>query len=422
MNAPRTVLIISLAYFPDFVGGAEVAIEETAKRISPEDIVFHMVTLRLSAALPREETIGNVRVHRIGFGNTGALNKFLFQFLAAWKAYTLHRTHHYDALWAVMAHSAGVPAALFKFCAPRVPLILTLQEGDPPSRIERTMLLVWPLFSRAFKKADIVQSISTFLGKWARVRGFTGPLEVIPNGVHTRHFSQEYPPRAIDEVKDQLGKAMGEVFLVTVSRLVHKNALDDVITALAMLPEHVKFIIIGTGPLEKKLKLEARSLKLEARVLFVGHIGHEELPKYLKACDIFVRPSRSEGMGNAFIEAFAAGLPVVATQEGGIADFLFDPDRNNTHKRAISNGAGEKLLPEDERWNRPVPSFQTGWAVDRDAPKQIAEAVKDIMAHPEKMRAVVATARAMVEEKYDWDIIAKDMREKVFESAFLMRG
>ena len=52
--------------------------------------------------------------------------------------------------------------------------------------------------------------------------------------------------------------------------------------------------------------------------------------------------------------------------------------------------------------------------MDKDSPEQIAEAVKDIMARPEKVRAVVATAKQMVIEKYDWDIIAKQMREKVF--------
>ena len=385
----KKILILSLAYFPKHVGGAEVAIKEITNRIAPEDIEFHMVTLALGKELSKEEKIGNVIVHRVGFGNTGILNKFLFQFLAAWKSLSLHRIHRYDALWAVMAHSAGVPAALFKLYHPRVPYILTLQEGDPPERIERMMWPLWPLFSRAFKRADVVQAISVFLGEWARRRGFKGSLEVVPNGVDTRHFSREYPARAIDEVKDTLGKRMGDVFLITTSRLVRKNALDNVIAALPLLPENVRFIILGTGPLEAKLKEQARSSKLEARTLFLGQIGHDELPKYLKACDIFIRPSRSEGMGNSFVEAMAAGLPVIATQEGGIADFLFDEKRN---------------------LDKPI----TGWAVDKDSPEQIAAQVKHVMEHPEKVRAVIATACAMVMEKYDWDIIAKDMRERVF--------
>ena len=96
-------------------------------------------------------------------------------------------------------------------------------------------------------------------------------------------------------------------------------------------------------------------------------------------------------MGNSFIEAMAAGLPVIATQEGGIADFLFDSKRNPN-----------------------VPA--TGWAVDKDSPTQIADAVKDILAHPDTTREVIGRARQMVAEKYDWSLIARQMQERVFAS------
>ena len=232
-------------------------------------------------------------------------------------------------------------------------------------------------------------TITFELGKWARSRGFAGRLEVIPNAVNTAHFSHEYPQRAIDEVKDALGKRMGDVYVITTSRLVHKNAVDDMIRALPLLPAHISFVVLGIGPDEGELKKLAADLRVSERVKWLGQIGHADMPKYLKACDIFIRASRSEGMGISFVEAMAAGLPVVATQEGGIADFLFD----------------EKRDPG-------VPI--TGWAVDKDSPEQIAVAIRDIIDRPEKVRAVVATAREMVIEKYDWDIIADDMQEKVF--------
>lgn len=413
----RKVLIFSLAYFPKHVGGAEVSIKEITERMP--DIEFHMVTNRFDSTLPRVERIGNVLVHRIGITTKNPsmndlrkwplhLNKFLFQFLAAWKALQLHHKYRYDAVWAMMAHSCGVPATIFKMLRPEVKYILNLQEGDPPEQIERTMRPLWPLFTRAFTKADIIQTLSHFLAAWARRRGFTGHIEVVPNAVNAKHFSQEYPSAIINEIKDKLGKKMGDVFVITTSRLVHKNAVDDVLRALPLLPENIHFIILGIGPDEAMLKKLAAELKVEGRVQFVGHIGHEELPKYLQACDIFTRPSRSEGFGASFAEAMAAGLPVVTTQEGGIADFLFDPDRK---AQSASYGAGEKQSGESDA--NPL-QYKTGWAVDKDSPEQIAEAVKDIMARPEKVRAVVATAKQMVIEKYDWDIIAKQMRERVF--------
>lgn len=396
----KKILIFSLSYYPRFIGGAEMAIKEITDRLDESEIEFHLVTLRFDSTLPRIEKIGNVLVHRIGFARPNPsiedlstyplrFNKHLFQFLAAWKALSLHRANHYDAIWAMMAHSSGIPAVIFKLIRPRVPYILTLQEGDRPEKIERMMMPLWPLFTRVFTRADVVQVISTFLGAWARRRGFTGRLEVIPNGVDVAHFSREEMPAVVNEVKDTLGKRMGDVFLVTTSRLVRKNAIDVVIKALPILPEHVRLVVIGVGPDDLSLKRLAREHKVAERVRFLGEVGNANIPKYLKACDIFVRPSRSEGFGTSFVEAFASGIPVIATQEGGIADFLFDEKRNP---------------------DKPI----TGWAVDVDSPEQVANAIKDIMEHPEKVRAVTATARALATEKYDWNIVALAMREKVF--------
>ena len=138
-----------------------------------------MVTLNFSEE-KREEKIGNVFVHRIGSGN-GKWNKYWYQFFAAWEARSLHRKYHFDGIWAMMAHSCGIPAGIFKTLHPEVPYLLTLQEGDPLEHIERLARPVWPLFKRGFTKADMVVAESTFLGRWARRMGFTGPLEVIPN-------------------------------------------------------------------------------------------------------------------------------------------------------------------------------------------------------------------------------------------------
>lgn len=400
----KRILIFSLAYYPKHIGGAEVAIKEITDRINPDDIQFDMICLRFDSTLPRFEKIGNISVHRIGFSVKNPtmsqlknfplnLNKFLFQFSAALAARKLHRKNNYDAIWAMMAHSSGVPSAIFKIFYPEVPYLLTLQEGDPIPYIKRKMLPLWPLFVRAFAKADFVQAISNFLGAFSRQMGFKGPLEIIPNAVDAKKFAREYPAEEINGLKNKIGKNPGDVFLVTASRLVAKNGISDVVGALKFMPENVKFLIMGAGPLENELKLKTKSLKLEARILFLGQVNHEELPKYLKSCDIFIRPSLSEGMGNSFIEAMAAGIPVIATQEGGIADFLFDPDRNQDKE-------------------------PTGLAVNPRDPEGIAKAVKRYIDDPALRARIIENGRKMVFEKYDWDIIARDMKEKVFDKLF----
>jgi len=398
---PKRILIFSLAYYPQtVVGGAEVAIKEITDRIDPSDIEFHMVTIGFDSTWKKTERIGNVLVHRIGFGRPSPseedlkkfplhLNKVYFQFAAAFTALHLHWKYHYDATWAMMAHSCGVPAALFKLLCPRVPYVLTLQEGDPPEYIEKLMRPVWPLFSRAFTSADVIQVISNFLANWARHRGYTGPIEFIPNGANPRNFTETYSDEELKRYETKVGKKEGDVLIVTTSRLVHKNAVDDVIRALPLLPNHVKFVVVGGGPDEGTLRQLAKDLHVDHRVTFIGQVDRTETPKYLRISDIYARPSRSEGFGNSFASAMAARLPIIATQEGGIADFLFDAKRN----------------PDKET---------TGWAVDKDNPTQIAEAVTDILAHPEQVKKVTDMSFALVFETYNWDIIAKNMRTAVF--------
>ena len=400
-NTPKKILIFSLAYYPRFVGGAEVAIKEITDRVAPEDIEFHLITLRFDSALPAQEKIGNVVVHRIGWTRPNPtmadlrafplrLNKLWFQFAATFKALSLHKKERFDAAWAMMAHSSGVPATLFNMCT-GVPYVLTLQEGDPPAQIERTMRPLWPLFSRAFRRAAVVQAISSFLGDWARRRGFRGALEIIPNGVDLELFAAERPALEADEIRKKLNVKKSDTLLVTTSRLVRKNAIDECIRALSFLPKEYVFAVLGTGPEEASLKLLARELQVEDRVRFLGYIEHAAMPAYVHAADIFIRPSRSEGMGNSFIEAFAVGVPVIATQEGGIADFLFDPVRNPDHSA-------------------------TGFAVDVDSPEQIAQTVQKITDPTNRplVRRITQTARTLALDHYDWRTIALRMRTDVF--------
>lgn len=400
----QKILIFSLAYYPKHIGGAEVAIKEITDRLSATEYEFHLLCNRYDSTLPKTEQIGNVHVHRIGLTTKNPsmgdlrklplhLNKIIYQWWAFWVARKLHKKYQFDGIWAMMAHATGVPAAKFKKAFPSVSYVLTLQEGDPPTHIEKKMRPFQPWFDRAFTTADTIQVISNFLGTWAKQKGFVGEPVLIPNAVNTTHFTQTYTETELRAAKDELGKKPGDVFLVTTSRLVSKNAVDDVIQALKLLPAHIHFVVYGTGPDEAVLKKLASECGVADRVQFLGYIDHQVMPKYLKACDIFVRPSRSEGMGNSFVEAMAAELPVIATQEGGIADFLFDEKRN----------------PDKDT---------TGWAVDADSPPQIAAAVRDIVEQPDTVAEVTARAKKMAIEKYDWDLIAYCMDTEVFQPLF----
>lgn len=398
----KRILIFSLAYYPNHVSGAEVAIKEITDRFNPAEYEFHMVTLRYNSTVAKQEQVGNVLVHRIGLTRPDPsfedlskmplhINKPLFQFAAAWKALRLHRTHKFAGIWALMAHSSGVPAAIFKLFHPSVPYVLTLQEGDPPEQIEKTMKPLWPLFKRAFKKADAVQAISNFLGEWATKMGYQGQPVIIPNGASVP-VGVTYDQAELDELKQSAGIKEGEFVMVSVSRLVHQKAIDMNLRALALLPSNVRYLIVGDGPKMDELVSLANELGVQDRVNFIGRVDRTMTSKYRKISDVYVVPSRSEGLGISFLSTMASGIPMVTTQEGGIADFLFDAKRN----------------PE-----KPT----TGWAVDVDSPEQVAQKIQYIMEHPQEAKQVVENAQTLVKERYNWDQIASDMQSEVFEKA-----
>jgi len=397
----KNILIFSLAYYPKHIGGAEVAIKEITDRLPVGDYEWHLICNRYDTTLPKREQIGNVTVHRIGYAVPNPtmadlkrlplhLNKLWYQVLAFQKAVALHKELKFDGIWAMMAHATGIPAATFKQKFPTVPYLLTLQEGDPPEQIEHTMRWFGPRFSAAFKTSDRIQVISSFLGAWAIKQGFAGTPTLIPNAVDVSRFSTVPNHSELVALREKHAIPTDSLILITTSRLVPKNGVDTVIAALPLMPSDVTFLILGTGPQEEELKALANALQVSDRVRFVGQVDHRELPSYLHVADIFIRPSRSEGMGNSFIEAMAARKPVIATMVGGIPDFLEPVGEGNKSKA-------------------------TGWAVAVDVPSDIAVAVNDIRLGGDVVRTVTANAIAMVSASYDWSLIASRMETEVFK-------
>jgi glycosyltransferase involved in cell wall biosynthesis len=379
-NSKKRILIFSLAYYP-FVGGAEVAVKEITDRIP--DIDFDMVTLRFNDEWREEERIGNVNVYRV------KASKLTFPIEAMLYARKLQAKVGYDAIWAIMAARAGGAALFFKYGYPKIPFVLTLQEGDPISYMKlRSLSFINPFFKRIFVNADIIQTISTYLSGYATAMGYSGNPVVIPNGVDFLSFNKRDLDKE-ESLKKLFGKRDDETFLITTSRLVKKNGIRYVIEALRNLP-NTRFLILGEGPLKSTLTKLATELGVERQVQFIGHVDYNEIPTYLHISDIFIRPSLSEGFGNSFIEAMAAGLPVIATPVGGIPDFLFDPGENPGKP-----STGIFVKPEDSI--------------------SIVDAVKKISGDRELRNSLIKNGVELVREGYDWNLVARRMKKEVLD-------
>jgi len=382
-QAKNKILLFSTAYFP-LVGGAEIAVREITQRLP--NWQFDMITAKIQRNLSKSETIGNINVHRIGFGFN--FDKFLLPILGLLKARELEKENNYDLTWSIMASQAGVTASFFKILNPSKKMLLTLQEGDLEEHLKRYIfgidflykIFIKPWHLISFKKADYLTAISQDLKERALENKIRVPVKIVPNGVDIEKFKRSNEEER-QELKQVLKIKPNEKVIITASRLVYKNAVDDLIKAGQYLKFPFKILIAGSGKEEKKLRELTRNLKLSDRVLFLGQIDYDQLPKYYSIADVFVRPSRSEGFGNVFLEAIACGIPFIATSVGGIKDFL-------------RNG-------------------EIGLACNVNDPQNLAKKIKQAINND--MDQIVKNGQELVRQKYSWSIIAKQMEEVFFE-------
>lgn len=356
MTQKSRILIFTTAYRP-LVGGSEIALEETIRRLP--NIFFDILTPKHKSELKNSEPFDNGCIHRIGFG--GKIDKFLFPvlgFVSALK-FCPQIIHGYQA-----SFSSGA-AVIYKTFFPRTRFILTLQEGKD---LDRQNFFIKYFRNLIIKKADVVTAISHYLANYAKKINPKAELHIIPNGVDLDKF--RHIPNSDDNT------------VITVSRLVPKNGIGDLVKAIAIVKKEitdVKLIIVGSGLLEKEIKQSIRDLNLGNGVIMTGLQSPENVAGYLVKAKIFVRPSLSEGLGISFLEAMAVGLPVIGTAVGGIPDFLKDG--------------------------------QTGLFCSVGDPQDLAGKIKILLTDRELRMKIIDNSRKLVAEKYDWNIIAWKFRE-----------
>ena len=360
------MIVFSSAYHP-LIGGAEIAIEEAIARMSNR-YEFYILTHRTRRAMPRHEQYRGATIMRLGFG-TKFDRLLLFPFLAAYAGFRIMRTNKRVLLWGVMVSYASIGAFFVKILRPRTSFILTLQEGDSESHLRYGKMglvgLWWRMMLRA---ADEVTVISTYLGRYAASQGFCGKPRLIPNGADIKKFTNHE-----SRITNQ-----GNPIVITTSRLVRKNGVDILIRAIAEVKKEIPEIrchIVGDGEERDRLQELSRGLGLERNVVFFGTVAYRDIPRYLHEADIFARPSRSEGMGSSFVEAMAAGLPVIGTPVGGIPDIIRDRE--------------------------------TGILVKENNPRALADAIILLVRDAALRQSLVASGIEMAGEHFSWDSIAE---------------
>lgn len=144
-------------------------------------------------------------------------------------------------------------------------------------------------------------------------------ITVLRNGVDLDRFRHTDREAA----RSRLG-FRGSV-LLSVGHLIERKGHHLAISALRALPD-MQLVIVGDGPMQRQLRLQAQALRVDDRVQFAGARTHAELVDFYNAADALVLPSDREGMANVLLESIACGTPVIATALWGTPEVVSAPE------------------------------------------------------------------------------------------------
>ena len=185
---------------------------------------------------------------------------------------------------------------------------------------------------QAMQHSDVTIVVSSFTLE--AVRALLGPehrkpVVMIQNGVNTHVFRAAGKPERLVARHGLEGRFT----FLSVCRLVEKKGIDNAIRAfrgVAVVHPEARFVVVGWGEFEARLREIAAEEGLDERVIFAGRVADEDLADYYRLGDVFVMPNRrmpdgdTEGFGLVFLEANRCGLPVVAGRDGGSTDAVQD--------------------------------------------------------------------------------------------------
>ena len=361
------LLLVNYEY-PPVGGGAGNATANLARELASLGVEVIVLTSAFRGLPGQEQTDGftvqRVPVARRYIDRCKPFEMLTFLSSASIAALKLARRWRPDVTITFFGIPSG-PVGLVLRLAYGIPYIVSLRGGDVPGFQPYDLALyhrlVSPIIRFLWRRASGVVANSRGLQALAQRSASEVSVQVIPNGVDVERFHPA--PHA---------RKNGPIRLLFVGRLVYQKGLDLLLQALALMPSGSDVIleVVGDGDARPDLEAMVGAMGISERISFAGWCPRSEMPLRYQATDIFVLPSRDEGMPNVVLEAMACGLPVIVTRIAG----------------------NEELVQEGE----------TGLLVPCEDPVALAQALARLAADGESRRRMGRAGRALVEQYYTW--------------------
>jgi phosphatidylinositol alpha-1,6-mannosyltransferase len=362
----RTLIVTN--DFPPKQGGIENFVFEMARRFPPDEVVVY------TSAKPGDTAFDAA----LSFPVFRAHTKTLLPTAGATRdAEALIDEYGCDSVWFGAAAPLGLMAQRLRARTAVRHLVATTHGHE----------LWWarlPAARRALRRIGDGVDHVTYIAEYIR-RGIApafspaarAAMVRLSPGVTPSQFAADADPSPIIE---RLGLGDKPVVL-HVSRLVERKGQDTLIKAMPLVrqdfPDAVA-LIVGQGPYGQKLRALVERLGLTGAVVFAGGVSHEEIALHYAAARVFAMPTRTrrhglevEGLGIVYLEAAAAGLPVVVGNSGGAPE-------------AVQDGV-------------------TGFVVDGTDPADVARRITELLGDPPRAAAMGAAGRAWVAKEWTWD-------------------
>ena len=371
----RTLLVTN--DFPPRQGGIQTYLHTLARELPPEDLVVYAPAWEKGVEHhPEFDAAQPFRVVR------HPTSLMLPTPDVAARASAILREERCEAVW----FGASAPLALLTpvLRAAGAKRVVACTHGH---EVGWSML---PGARQALRRIGSTVDVLSFVSRYTRSRfsaafGRLAPLEHLPSGVDV----DTYRPDPVARERIRIRHGLGErPTVVCISRLVPRKGQDMLIRAFPAIRRQVPdaaLLIVGGGPYEDELRALARETGVARDVIFAGSVSWAELPAHYAAGDVFAMPCRTRGrgldveaLGIVFLEAAAAGLPVVVGRSGGAPE-------------TVRDGV-------------------TGQVVDGRDVAELAEVVGGLLADPGRAAKMGAAGREWMCEQWRWADLADRLR------------